>query len=253
MRHWNFWEWVAYGCLFVAALIMAAETGFKTEPEVMEHLPAFFQSSLWGFSPAALVVLATIILFLREFIFKRTGNSEIGLAAASVPGAHPDAAPPTVITAPRLQITFGNDDKYEKVKAVSLYRSTRTFSVSVENQSRSSFVSNCKLYLEIINPKTSSPSRHLILDSFTLNPTETRLVDIVSYAEPTGSTMGGTNDRIALLMPRGGLASSDMWPWFLPIGHYVFTLIAVSRESEPCEVVCKTWVDDSFRLHLERA
>jgi hypothetical protein len=68
MRHWVFWEWVAYGCLFVAALIMAAETGFETEPEVMAHLPTFFQSPLWGFSPAALVVLATIILFLREFI-----------------------------------------------------------------------------------------------------------------------------------------------------------------------------------------
>jgi hypothetical protein len=122
-----------------------------------------------------------------------------------------------------------------------------------ENKSRSAFVSNCKLYLEIINPKTNSTSRHLILDSFTLNPTETRLGDLVSYAEPTGSTTGSTNDRIILLMPQAGLASRDMWPWFLPLGHYVFTLIAVSRESEPCEVVCRTWLDDYFRLHMERA
>jgi hypothetical protein len=65
---------------------------------------------------------------------------------------------------------------------------------------------------------------------------------------------GSADDRIVLLMPRGdGWPSRDMWPWSLPLGHYVFTLIAMSRESEPCEVVCKTWVDDNFRLHLERA
>jgi hypothetical protein len=62
MRHWTCWERVAYVSLFVAALIVAAETAFKTEPEVMARLPDFFHSALWGFAPAALVIFATVIL-----------------------------------------------------------------------------------------------------------------------------------------------------------------------------------------------
>ena len=69
MRHWKFWEWTAYGALFVAALIIAADTGFKTSPEMMTHLPEFFHSVWWGFSPVTLVLLATIILLMREFVF----------------------------------------------------------------------------------------------------------------------------------------------------------------------------------------
>jgi hypothetical protein len=153
---------------------------------------------------------------------------------------------------PRLKITVEPD---AKIKAVAIYRSTRTFSISVENPSRSDFVSNCKLYLDIINPKTGSPARHLIQNSFTLNPTESRSVEIVHYAEPTGSTRGDhENDRIILhLPPPGGWASNDMWPWFLPLGAYVITLTVLSREAEPCESVCKIWVDDSYKLHFERA
>ena len=62
------------------------------------------------------------------------------------------------------------------------------------------------------------------------------------------------NDRIILhLPPPGGWASNDMWPWFLPLGAYVITLTVLSREAEPCESVCKIWVDDSYKLHFERA
>lgn len=69
MSDWGFWEWVAYAALFTAALIVAAETGFKTEPEVMAHLPDFFRSAVWGFAPACLVVVATFILLLRGLVF----------------------------------------------------------------------------------------------------------------------------------------------------------------------------------------
>ena len=54
MRHWTFWERVAYVSLFVAALIVAAETAFKTEPEVMARLRDFFHSAL-GVSPPPLL------------------------------------------------------------------------------------------------------------------------------------------------------------------------------------------------------
>jgi hypothetical protein len=70
MRHWTFWEWVAYVALFVAAFIVVADTGFRGAPDVMTRLPEFFHSWWWGFAPAVLVIVATIILLLREFVFK---------------------------------------------------------------------------------------------------------------------------------------------------------------------------------------
>jgi hypothetical protein len=161
----------------------------------------------------------------------------------------------SVADRPALQIICGTGAEYENTKAVSLYRLQRTFSIALQNSSRNMFVSNCKLYLDIINPKTGSPARHLIQDSFTLNPTESRLVEIVHYAEPTGSTRGDTEkDRIVLHLPLPtGWASRDMWPWWLPLGAYVITLTALSRESEPCEAVFKIWVDESYRLHFGTA
>jgi hypothetical protein len=113
MRHWAFWEWVAYGCLFVAALIVAAETGFKTEPEVMAHLPTFFQSPLWGFSPAALVVFATVILILREFVFIHTKNSYV----SSSPQTRENYIAPDIklnILSPAQEKLLSIIEKYQK-------------------------------------------------------------------------------------------------------------------------------------------
>jgi hypothetical protein len=67
LRHWALWEWIAYGALWMGALIVASETGFKTEPEVMARMPEFIHSAVWGFAPLVLVVLATVILLLRQF------------------------------------------------------------------------------------------------------------------------------------------------------------------------------------------
>jgi len=77
MRHWTFWEWVAYAALFIASLIIAAETGFKTEPEVMERLPAFVHSGWWGFSPLAFVLFATIILVTRALFFSMPSGPDL--------------------------------------------------------------------------------------------------------------------------------------------------------------------------------
>ena len=65
----TFWEWLAYAGIFVAALIITADTGFKLAPDVTVHLPAFFHSAWWGFASVVLVVASTVILLLREFVF----------------------------------------------------------------------------------------------------------------------------------------------------------------------------------------
>jgi hypothetical protein len=66
MRHWTFWEWVAYLCLAVGAMIVAADTGLRVAPE-LAHEVALIASPFWGFAPLALVIVATLILLAREF------------------------------------------------------------------------------------------------------------------------------------------------------------------------------------------
>jgi hypothetical protein len=65
MRTWTFWEWIAYSCTFVAAVILAADTGIKISPELAAHIPAFIGGSLWGFAPLILIVVASVVLLVR--------------------------------------------------------------------------------------------------------------------------------------------------------------------------------------------
>jgi hypothetical protein len=94
VSHWTFWEWVAYGSLFVAALIIAADTSFKLAPDVMARLPEFFHSEWWGFAPVVLVVAATIILLLREFVFKPRQHTSEGSETSET--ANVTAIQPTI-------------------------------------------------------------------------------------------------------------------------------------------------------------
>src|SRR5581483_9843281 len=65
MRRWTFWEWIAYAGLYVGAVILAIDTGFKLSPDLTA--PAFLHSPWWGFAPAVLITFSTGVLLLREF------------------------------------------------------------------------------------------------------------------------------------------------------------------------------------------
>jgi hypothetical protein len=94
MRHWTFWEWVAHAALFVAAIIVATDTGLRLSPDLAAHFPTI-HSPWWGFAPAALVVISTLILLLREFVFSRPSDvvpykvtdSSLSKASEAVPAA----------------------------------------------------------------------------------------------------------------------------------------------------------------------
>jgi hypothetical protein len=63
MRNWTFWEWVAYACLFVGALILAAETGFRISPDFLASVkPQFVQNPIWRFAPLGLIVTGSLVL-----------------------------------------------------------------------------------------------------------------------------------------------------------------------------------------------
>jgi hypothetical protein len=67
MKSWTFWEWLAYAGLLVAAVIIAADTGFRISPDLSTHLPHWIHSVAWGFAPLTLIGIATCILIARAF------------------------------------------------------------------------------------------------------------------------------------------------------------------------------------------
>jgi hypothetical protein len=66
MRGWRLWDWITYSCFFVAAVILAADTGVRVSPELGGHIPAFVGGSLWGFAPLILFLVGTVILLARK-------------------------------------------------------------------------------------------------------------------------------------------------------------------------------------------
>jgi hypothetical protein len=65
MKNWKFWDWTAYGCLAVAALVTAFDSALKNAPALANRLPGLVESPLWAFTPAILVVIATTLLIFR--------------------------------------------------------------------------------------------------------------------------------------------------------------------------------------------
>jgi hypothetical protein len=68
MRGWSFWDRVAYACLWVGAVILAADTALKLAPDLAQKLPSWTASPFWGVAPLAVVAIATIL-----FLAGKTG------------------------------------------------------------------------------------------------------------------------------------------------------------------------------------
>jgi hypothetical protein len=154
-----------------------------------------------------------------------------------------------------LQILLRVGGDFESRQAVGLYKTRHTFNVSVKNNGRERFLSNCKFYLNIADRKGQTRQDYaLAIDPFTLNPTEERYFPIVSYAEPA-SISRHADDFIQLHIPVVGAyyGIGSGWPWRLPVGAYAFSLFATSKESGRTEVPCKIWVDDDQKLHFAKA
>jgi hypothetical protein len=150
----------------------------------------------------------------------------------------------------QLQFNFGHETKV----ANGLYKTDHTFSVGVKNASQSQFLSNCKVYIDIPDEGGVTPKSYLIVDTFTLNATEERLVPIVRFDEPS-TVSGHRGSTIQLMIPvAGGYYDVGWgWPWRLPIGAYTFTIRATAKEVGARQVVCKVSVDDAGRLHFGAA
>lgn len=57
MSDWGFWDWVAYGSTWVAALVIAASTSIKLEPHLRERVPEPLKARWWGYVPLVLLFI----------------------------------------------------------------------------------------------------------------------------------------------------------------------------------------------------
>jgi hypothetical protein len=71
---WKFWDWTAYGCLFVAAVIEAAAAAIGQAPALAAKMPNVFTSAILAFIPLVLVISAPVILLIRHWSFKRVSQ-----------------------------------------------------------------------------------------------------------------------------------------------------------------------------------
>jgi hypothetical protein len=74
--------------------------------------PGIFHSELWGFAPAVLVVAATIILLLREFVFS---NNKLHQQAISKAAAETSSLPPLLQKPSAIPAATSTDAKPKKV------------------------------------------------------------------------------------------------------------------------------------------
>jgi uncharacterized protein (TIGR02594 family) len=70
MLHWTSWDWIAYGCLGIAAFGLAFGIVWKENPAMFKNWPAIFASPKWSLVPAILFTLGTIIFIFRSLPFE---------------------------------------------------------------------------------------------------------------------------------------------------------------------------------------
>ncbi|HTQ33224.1 MAG TPA: hypothetical protein VMI30_03545 [Stellaceae bacterium] len=65
MSKWSFFDWLAYGSLWAAGIIEAAEAALLKAREIRRRLPRLLKNRNWAFVPLGLLILATIVLVLQ--------------------------------------------------------------------------------------------------------------------------------------------------------------------------------------------
>ena len=118
----------------------------------------------------------------------------------------------------------------------------RTVLACVENTDTSHFISNFKASVEIYGID------HPLFDCFTLNSVEKCFVPIATHHE---SPIDKYIHVWALPKP-GGIGGIQFRPTF-PLSGGLITIKATSAETQPAQLVCHVFVDDSGKLKLEKA
>jgi hypothetical protein len=85
MIEWDFSQWVSYIVLGIAAIITAMDQSIKLAPDLSKRLLWLTNATLWAFSPIAFIIIATIILGLRDLGVINTSKRETAASFIKFP------------------------------------------------------------------------------------------------------------------------------------------------------------------------
>jgi hypothetical protein len=118
----------------------------------------------------------------------------------------------------------------------------RTVIVCIENIDTTHSISNCRVHLEM------NGADYLLVDSFTLGPTEKRVVQIATHRRFPG------DNRIHLHIPvQYGEYMSSRPRLRVPLSGALLTIKAMSAETRSVQLTCRVFVDESGNLKMENA
>jgi hypothetical protein len=66
MPGWGFWEWLAYICIFVAALMLAADTGMKSSDRFTAISTALRSSAWWNMAPLLMLCISAAVVLAYQ-------------------------------------------------------------------------------------------------------------------------------------------------------------------------------------------
>jgi hypothetical protein len=129
MSHWSFWDWIAYGCLGIAAFGLAIGTIWKEYPHMFQSWwPTFLSSPKWSFLPAIFFVIATLI-----FIFRAVAPSATSKSAGPV-----QSVAAALIEKSELRMhSYGDDRDPTRLSDVNVWRwyYLRTAFIGIDKES----------------------------------------------------------------------------------------------------------------------
>jgi hypothetical protein len=123
MSDWGFWEWVAYGSTWVAAIGMAIGSAIKNERHLLEKVPAPLKATWWGYVPIGLLTIGLVGFLISWFGGEQKPSkplmSEYGVAVTGTRFVarygHPEDVPPGQASHIKLdgsRVMYLNPKKY---------------------------------------------------------------------------------------------------------------------------------------------
>jgi hypothetical protein len=82
MKRLSFTDWLAYGAIAIAAIILALDTGMTQAKEAGKLMPSFISSPVWGFAPLVLLMVGGAIFLAKQLGFVGAATKQSSFSPA---------------------------------------------------------------------------------------------------------------------------------------------------------------------------
>jgi hypothetical protein len=255
MHDWKPWDWIAYGCLGVAAVTEAYSAAQHSAPSNL-NLPPL--EGAFGFAPLMLVTLASAILLIKAIRHRPARNtsaqndggleqriSELEKENAELRQRQLRGA--QAVHAPKCAFGFGSVPPFEQIITHG-ETIIRDVYFSVRNTG-TGYLTNFDLFITDISPSFVGQITPWKLTPTSLSMHEDeppRYIKLASYMEKgTGNRLG---DRIIIHVPP--IQSHMEHVRTLQPGDYRITLEARSPDAPTTSAICQISIGAKGRLRL---